>query len=101
MVSIYSGCSNRTNCSSSERVGCCNQYSSRYLMRDCPACGEGKLSPTFSLEPVKYKEIEGTIKVYYSICDNCGSEIAGAEESRKNVSQMKEFKMLVDEGYYI
>lgn len=62
----------------------------------CPACGEGHLSSHVAHEPVEYKGLQKELPLHYSVCDHCGSELAGAVESKQNARAMVAFKKEVD-----
>ena len=48
----------------------------------CPACGDGKLTP----EMLLYKPdwLNTDVPLLYSVCDNCGSELADIHQTRFN-----------------
>jgi len=57
----------------------------RLTDKDCPVCGEGKLMDI----------VEGDgqcLETFFSLCDTCGSELADAEQMKKN----KESKLKCD-----
>lgn len=57
----------------------------RLTDKKCPVCGDGLLMDI----------VEGTddcLETFYSLCDSCGTEIADAEQMRKN----KENKLKCD-----
>lgn len=62
----------------------------------CPICGEGLLTPHNEWVEVEYHGNQGRIASRYSVCDECGSEQAGAEELRANKRAMIAFKKQVD-----
>jgi putative zinc finger/helix-turn-helix YgiT family protein len=62
----------------------------------CPACGEGRLTSRVLREEIEYKGVHGEVPVHYSVCDYCGSELAGSAESRANKRAMTVFKKQVE-----
>jgi hypothetical protein len=63
---------------------------------NCPACGEGYLLPRQMFERVTHNGVEGSITLYYSECNHCGSELAGKEESNRNKVSMLIFKAIAE-----
>lgn len=61
-------------------------------MKTCPVCGEGKLHPQIEIREVEHNGHTGKLAMHYSLCDDCGSAIADAEEINKNAELMKEFR---------
>ena len=51
-------------------------------MSDCPVCGRGRLTQ----KTVRYYAhwLGKELPLRYSVCDHCGSELAGKEESAWN-----------------
>lgn len=62
----------------------------------CPICGEGLLTPHNEWVDVEYHGNRGRIASRYSVCDQCGSEQAGAAELRANKRAMIAFKKQVE-----
>lgn len=62
----------------------------------CPICGEGKLHPEVSKNPVEYKGQTTELDLHFSLCDACGSEEADAVQTRVNKRRMIAFKKRVD-----
>jgi HTH-type transcriptional regulator/antitoxin MqsA len=62
----------------------------------CPICGEGLLTPHNEWVDVEYHGNRGRIASCYSVCDQCGSEQAGAAELRANKRAMIAFKKQVE-----
>ena len=63
---------------------------------DCPACGEGTLQPQAELETVEYRGQAGELELHYAVCDACGADLTGADDSRCNKRAMNAFKKSVD-----
>jgi len=62
----------------------------------CPICGEGWLTPHNEWVDVEYRGSRGKVANRYSVCDQCGSEQAGADELRANKRAMIAFKKQVE-----
>jgi len=62
----------------------------------CPACGEGHLSSRVNSSPVEYNGHTKDLPLHYSVCDYCGSELAGAAEAKLNKRAMAAFRKEVD-----
>jgi HTH-type transcriptional regulator/antitoxin MqsA len=62
----------------------------------CPICGEGKLHPEVSKNPVEYKGQATELDLHFSLCGACGSEQADAAQTRVNKRLMIAFKKRVD-----
>lgn len=62
----------------------------------CPACGEGRLSSRVDYQPEEYKGHAKNLALHYSLCDCCGSQLAGATEAKLNARAMIAFKKEVD-----
>jgi len=60
--------------------------------RTCPACGEGPVHARESTQQVEHAGVEGSIPLYYAVCDVCGSEVAEAGEARANKRAMIAFR---------
>lgn len=62
----------------------------------CPICGEGHLSEMTGSNPVEYGGRTSELPLLYSVCDVCGSEQAGAAQTRANKRAMIAFRKQVD-----
>jgi HTH-type transcriptional regulator/antitoxin MqsA len=62
----------------------------------CPICGEGHLSEMTGSNPVEYGGRTAELPLLYSVCDVCGSEQAGAAQTRANKRAMIAFRKQVD-----
>lgn len=62
----------------------------------CPVCSEGKLVLKHVDTLTEYHGQKETVRLAFSECDNCGSEIAGSEETRANKHAMMHFRKKVD-----
>ncbi len=62
----------------------------------CPICGEGHLSEMTGSNPVEYGGRTTELPLLYSVCDVCGSEQAGAAQTRANKRAMIAFRKQVD-----
>jgi HTH-type transcriptional regulator/antitoxin MqsA len=58
----------------------------------CPVCAKGVLFSRVGTNEVEYNGHKGVIDCHYSVCSACGSEIAGAKETRRNKEIMIEFR---------
>lgn len=65
----------------------------------CPVCAMGKLHENIEMNPVEYRGHKKLLKMYYSICDDCGSEIADARQTRLNKEEMVKFRANIDAKY--
>jgi len=65
-------------------------------MEPCMICGEGFLTENISKNSVSYRRVHTDIPFRYSVCDECGSEIALPEQINRNVEEMILFRMYVD-----
>lgn len=70
--------------------------STKMTERTCPACGEGALQARTQAESVEYHGKTSEIALHYALCDHCGAELTGAEDSRHNKRAMNAFKKSVD-----
>lgn len=70
--------------------------STKMTERICPACGEGVLQAKTQAESVEYHGKTSEIRLHYALCDHCGAELTGAEDSRQNKRAMNEFKKTID-----
>lgn len=64
--------------------------------RTCPACGEGTLQARADAEIVEYGGKTGELTLLYAVCDHCGAELTGAEDSRNNKRAMNALKKSID-----
>ncbi|ELY3856772.1 type II toxin-antitoxin system MqsA family antitoxin [Providencia rettgeri] len=62
----------------------------------CPVCGMGHLSSTVESVEFEYKTIKKALNTKYSICDECGSEIATADDAKFNKRSVTAFHKQVD-----
>lgn len=62
----------------------------------CQVCGEGNLAAVQKLRNMEYGGRVGTVALYFSVCDHCGSQIAGEEESVLNRRAVNRFKKQID-----
>lgn len=62
----------------------------------CPLCGEGRLHQKEELNEVTYEGVTERIPLYFLVCDACGSDQVGNEESRRNKRTMLAFRKRVD-----
>lgn len=62
----------------------------------CPMCAEGHLTRHSQLESITYKGSIKNIKTFFSECDFCGLEQAGAEEMKLNKRSVIKAKKEVD-----
>ena len=62
----------------------------------CPACGEGHLSAHVDYQPEEYNGQLKDLPLHYSLCDFCGSQLAGSSEAKANKRAMTVFKKEVD-----
>ncbi|QIC11934.1 hypothetical protein G3577_07780 [Morganella morganii] len=53
-------------------------------MESCPVCGEGSLHPAQEEVEVEYKSEKHSVTLMSHICDECGSEIATSEDTKRN-----------------
>lgn len=58
----------------------------------CPACGEGRLASHVAKEQVEHQGIHGEVDLHYSVCQQCGSELAGQAETQANKRAMAAFR---------
>ena len=63
----------------------------RTLPDICPVCGVGNLIPRIQHRTLECNGYRDTVPLHYSLCDDCGSEIADSNDIRKNCEYMKEF----------
>lgn len=62
----------------------------------CPVCGIGHLISTVESVEFEYKTIKKALNTKYSICDECGSEIATADDAKFNKRSVTAFHKQVD-----
>lgn len=62
----------------------------------CPLCGEGRLHEKEEHNAITYEGVTESIPMYFSVCDACGSDQAGDEESRRNKRTILAFRKRVD-----
>lgn len=62
----------------------------------CGVCEEGSLTVYSEKNEVEYKGRKANIDSYYSVCDNCGSELTDRELSIINKYLMIDFMESVD-----
>jgi HTH-type transcriptional regulator/antitoxin MqsA len=62
----------------------------------CPACGEGHLSSSVHYSPAEYNGHTKNIALHSSVCDFCGSVLAGSNEAKLNKRAMAAFRKEVD-----
>jgi len=65
----------------------------------CPICGEGKLHENIEMNPYEYRGHKTLLKMYYSICDDCGSEQADYLQLQKNKQAAVDFRKEIDAKY--
>lgn len=63
----------------------------------CPVCGEGKLHSNSKVEKLQYRGMTQTILDYFSTCDACKVEIAGAEEMHLNKCEVLRARRIINE----
>lgn len=62
----------------------------------CPICGEGHVTDHVDQVESEYKGHKTLLPLHYKLCDSCGSESAGVEESRANKRAVMAFRKSVD-----
>jgi len=62
----------------------------------CPLCEEGMLHERVEYEETEYNGHKGMTPLCFSVCDACGSEVADAEQTRRNKRAMITFRKRVD-----
>lgn len=62
----------------------------------CPVCGEGHVSHREATRPFEHRGRLGTISIYFSICDHCGSETVDDAESILNRRSVIRCKKQID-----
>lgn len=63
---------------------------------DCPVCGAGHLTEHRGECEVEHRGTRETRPTWYSVCSECGSEIATAEQMRRNKRDTLAFRKRVD-----
>lgn len=63
-------------------------------MSDCPACGKGTLAQKTITHYADWLGQE--LPLRFSVCDHCGSELAGKEEINFNLRATKQARMQKD-----
>lgn len=58
----------------------------------CPVCGQGRLHAERGVRHVERAGVQGEIAVHFSVCDQCGSESAGAAKALANKRAMLAFR---------
>jgi HTH-type transcriptional regulator/antitoxin MqsA len=58
----------------------------------CPACGEGHLTQQTQQNAVAHAGHHGSIAMQFSVCDQCGSELADSAQALANKRAMQAFK---------
>lgn len=62
----------------------------------CPICGVGSLKHHIGKNRVEYKDKSTELDTQYSVCSDCGSEQANANQLRANKRAMLAFRKKVD-----
>lgn len=63
---------------------------------DCPVCGAGYLTEHRGECEIEHRGTRETRPSWYSVCSGCGSEIATAEQTRRNKRDTLAFRKRVD-----
>lgn len=63
---------------------------------NCPLCENGILTEIQGTHEVRYKNRIKLIDDYYSVCNNCASELTNHEQSVLNKQAVIEFRESVD-----
>lgn len=63
---------------------------------DCPVCGEGYLTEHVDQCIVEYRGVVEARPSWFSVCSECGSEVATAEQMRRNKRDTVEYQERVD-----
>lgn len=50
----------------------------------CPACGEGILTQHHDINTIEYPNETIELKFFYSVCSECGSELASPDQVKIN-----------------
>lgn len=62
----------------------------------CPICGEGHVSDQVQHIESEYKGHKAMLPLHYQLCDTCGSDFAGAAESKLNKRALMAWRKQVD-----
>jgi HTH-type transcriptional regulator / antitoxin MqsA len=62
----------------------------------CSICGKGHVMNHVDQVETAYKGAKGLVSMHYKSCDACGSDFAGAEESRLNKRAVLAFRKSID-----
>ncbi|EMO7834954.1 type II toxin-antitoxin system MqsA family antitoxin [Morganella morganii] len=62
----------------------------------CPVCGEGHLCSEIETVEFEYRSVKRLLNTKYSICDECGSEIASDSDAKFNKRTVIAFHKTVD-----
>ncbi|HSV36471.1 MAG TPA: type II toxin-antitoxin system MqsA family antitoxin [Ramlibacter sp.] len=62
----------------------------------CPICGEGHVTAHVDQVESEYKGQKAWVPLHFKLCDACGSDFAGADESRLNKRAVLAFRKSVD-----
>lgn len=62
----------------------------------CPLCGEGHVSVHSEMVESEYKAQKTMLPLLYKQCDACGSDFAGAAESKRNKRALMAWRKQVD-----
>lgn len=62
----------------------------------CPLCGEGHVSTHSEMVESEYKEHKAMLPLVFKQCDTCGSDFAGATESKQNRRVLMAWRKQVD-----
>jgi len=62
----------------------------------CSVCGEGHVTNHVDQVESEYRGVKAMVSMHYKSCDVCGSDFAGAEESRSNKRAVLAFRKSVD-----
>jgi len=62
----------------------------------CSICGEGHVTNHVDQVESEYRGTKAMVPMHYKTCDVCGSDFAGAEESRLNKRAVMAFRKSVD-----
>lgn len=62
----------------------------------CPLCGEGHVSTHSEMVESEYKEHKAMLPLVFKQCDACGSDFAGAAESKLNRRVLMAWRKQVD-----
>jgi len=68
---------------------------------DCPVCGEGYLTEQVDQCIVEHRGVVEARPSCFSVCSECGSEIATDGQLRRNKRDTVEFRERVDRSFVI